>query len=192
MPEPNAGPVWGVLLAAGGSRRLGRPKQKLRIQQSTVLEHAVAQAQAVFGHRLICVLGARAPQMPALPCHTLVNTDWQAGMASSIAVGLRATPRDCSVAMLLCDQPRVGAEQLSRLLERFHHAPHQPAAARYADRLGVPAIFPAGFRDGLLALEGDRGAGKLLNGGDPVTAVDMPEAACDIDTKDDAARLTDG
>ena len=178
-----------MLLAAGASRRLGRPKQTLRVHRSTLLEHAVAQAQAVFAHRLVCVLGARAPQMPALPCYTLINTGWKTGMAGSIAVGLRATPKDSPVAILLCDQLQVGADQLSTLLDSFHRSPGQPAAARYADRLGVPAVFPADFRDVLLALEGDRGAGTLLNGGAPVTAVDMPEAACDIDTEADLTRL---
>ena len=186
-----------MLLAAGGSRRLGQPKQLVRHRGRALLLHAVAAARgALPGAPVIVVIGACALRVRAVlkraRCRALVvaNPRWQEGMATSLRVGLAAAPRTARAALvLLVDQPHVGAAQVARLLRAWRRRPGLTAAARYDNRLGVPAVLPRRRWRALKALRGDQGARALLRGGEPSTLVDMPEAALDIDTPADLRGL---
>ena len=186
-----------VLLAAGGSRRLGRPKQLVRRRGRTLLEHAVEAARgAAPGAPLVVVLGAEALRLRTLlrrcdaAARPVVNFRWTSGLGSSLAAGLDALPSTVDAALvLLVDQPNVGAAALRRLIAAWRRRPTVPAAARYLGRAGVPAILPRRSWRALRGVEGDSGARALLRGASAVTLVDLPEAELDIDTPEDAARL---
>jgi CTP:molybdopterin cytidylyltransferase MocA len=189
-----------VLLAAGGSRRLGAPKQLLRHRGRPLLVHALTTATAALpGGALVVVLGAHALKLRALVRRTaprataVFNARWEEGLATSLLAGLAAAPRDAPAALImLVDQPHVDAHALRRLLAAWRRRPAVPAAARYAGRAGVPAVLPRRYWRTLLhGLEGDSGARVLLRGAAALTLVDMPEAELDIDTPADAARLRD-
>ncbi len=176
------------MVAAGGSTRLGQPKQALELDGQTLLERAVAAAAAVTGDRVICVLGAWQPEAPPA-CRTVVNGRWRDGMARSLVAGLAEVPATAGVLVTLCDQPAVGSAQLEKLLRLYRREPESIVAADYGDRAGVPAVFPAHLRSRLMALRGDRGARELLR--DPALTlrrVSMPEAVLDIDTPADWER----
>ncbi|HET8697673.1 MAG TPA: nucleotidyltransferase family protein [Gammaproteobacteria bacterium] len=186
-----------VLLAAGGSRRLGRPKQLVRRRGQPLLVHATRAARgALPGAPLVVVLGAQALRLRALlrrrdpAARAVLNSRWSTGLASSLARGLRALPSDIDAALvLLVDHPDVDAAALRRLIAAWRRRPAAPAAAGYLERAGVPAILPRRSWRALRDLEGDSGARALLRGGG-ATLVDMPEAALDVDTPEDAARLS--
>jgi molybdenum cofactor cytidylyltransferase len=191
--------LWIIILAAGASTRLGTPKQLLRQRGKTLLSRTIALATAVAGPRVSVVIGAGQHRIRAhlrkatRSVRVTYNRDWTGGMGTSLAAGIRALPPDAdSILVLLCDQPKLDARSLDRLIHRARTSRAAIVTSRYAGRQGVPAILPrATFRE-LRSLTGDRGARDLLNsacGRFQVIAVDMPEAAFDIDTPADAAAL---
>jgi CTP:molybdopterin cytidylyltransferase MocA len=186
-----------VLLAAGASRRLGAPKQLLRSRGRSLLLQALGAARAAApSSPLIVVLGAHALRLRGhlrrngAAARAVTNAGWDTGLASSLQAGLAAVPsRAEAVLVLLTDQPEVGAAALRRLIAAWRRRPSLPAAARYAGRVGVPAILPRRTWRAVRELDGDVGARALLRDAAEVTLVAMPEAELDIDTPADAARL---
>jgi molybdenum cofactor cytidylyltransferase len=121
---------------------------------------------------------------------TVHNADWREGLAASIRCGVDASVADAdALLIMLCDQPLVGAAELGMLINAWRTAPDALAVAGYADTRGVPAVFPARYREQLLSLRGDSGARALFDDAETLTVVDMPAAAFDIDTPADALRL---
>ncbi len=189
--------VGAVVLAAGASTRLGRPKQLVLHDGEPLVRRAAQLAHEAGASPVVVVLGARAPEVRAaldgLPDLIVVDHEaWAEGMASSLAAGVRAlAARDDVDGALLapCDQPRVGAAELAALLARFA-AGASLVAAEYAGTVGAPAVVARAHFGALLALRGDRGAGGWLRAlGDAVARVPLPAAAFDVDTAEDVARL---
>jgi CTP:molybdopterin cytidylyltransferase MocA len=186
-----------VLLAAGGSRRLGRPKQLVRYRGRPLVLHAVAAARgALPGSPLVVVVGADALRvrlaLRRARCNARVigNAQWQAGMATSVRAGLAAVgPTAEAALMLLVDQPLVDAAALARLVAAWRRRPGVPAAARYEGRIGVPAVLPRRYWRALKSLRRNEGARALLREVAPLTLIDMPEAALDVDTPEDLQKL---
>lgn len=185
-----------ILLAAGESRRLGRPKQLLVWQGMPLVRRmAVTALEAELGP-VVVVLGAvDAPcreALAGLPVLVAVNPDWSSGMGGSIARGVAALAgQDLSaVIILLCDQPFVSASLLLRLIDQARSGEIGIVASRYDHQLGPPVWFAADRFDRLLALEGGGGAKSLIRAEPAPGWVDAPEAAFDIDTPEDAAVLT--
>ena len=184
------------MLAAGGSRRLGYPKQLVRHRARSLLVHALVAARGALPHGpVILVLGAEVLRMRlavrrAMPHVTVVyNRHWRVGLASSLNAGLAAVPKPTrSILVTLVDQPNVDGRALLRLLQAWRRRPGVAAAAHYSGRPGVPAVLPRRYWRAIRALRGDAGARTLLRGGS-ITLVDMPEAELDIDTRDDVAGL---
>jgi molybdenum cofactor cytidylyltransferase len=184
------------VLAAGESRRLGRPKQLLRRRGRPLLAAAVAAAAASQSGPIVVVLGAHAQRLRALlarertALRVVTNSKWREGLSTSLQAGLAAVPRDArAVLVLLVDQPHVTARSLERLIGAWRRHPGLPAAALYGGRPGVPAILPRATWRAVRALDGDAGARAVLRAARRLTLVEMPEAAFDLDTPDDAARL---
>ena len=192
--------LWSLVLAAGGSRRLGAPKQLLRIRGLTLLSRTINAAEAVTPGRVVVVIGADALRMRSLirrhhrGTHSVDNSRWAQGMAGSLQVGLSVLPpRASAVLLLLSDQPAVGEASLRRLIRAWRRRPGKAAAAAYGGVVGVPAILPRTLWREARRLTGDEGARKLLRMEEmPVTAVHMPEAAWDIDTPEDLRCLPNG
>ncbi len=192
--------LWTIVLAAGGSSRLGRPKQFVRVRGQSLLARTLATAQRVTPRRVVVVVGASRTRARAIvrKCspHTIVvaNARWRDGMSGSLARGIAALPRGVRAALLLTvDQPEVGARSLRRLIAHWARRPARPAAASYAGRLGVPAILTQRVWRAARRASGDVGARAILrNDANRVTHVALPEAAIDIDTQADLAGFTAG
>lgn len=191
--------IWTIILAAGGSARLGRPKQLLRRNAETLLTGTCALASTISGQNVVIVLGAQRLRLQshlrrnAATGRIVFNRNWRRGLGSSLALAVRALPVTARAALIvLCDQPNIRTASLRRLCRAHREHPRAIIASRYAGRRGVPAILPrTSFRE-LARLDADAGARDLLNGADPrfrVVTVDMPEAVCDVDTPADAAAL---
>ena len=183
-----------VLLAAGGSSRLGQPKQLLR-HQGTALVRRAAEAAVAVGP-VVVVLGARrediAAELHGLTVRCVDNPDWALGQGSSLRVGLRALPPDVDGAVLmLCDQLRVDAAHLRALVATFERTHAPIIASAYAGTRGVPALFARALFPELGALPPTDGARKLI-ARDPsrVVEVPLPGGEEDVDTVQDLSRLT--
>lgn len=195
MPEafPN---VYALILAAGGSRRMGRTKQLLRWQGRTLLERAMDCACRVLPGRVIVVLGADAELIrEAIELdlvETIQNPGWQEGLASSIRRGMQTLPASsAAVLIMLCDQPLINDAHLIAILDAWRSEPERIVASQYHLSCGVPALFPAAYFDRLQTLNGNKGAKPLLVEFDQnVLKIPFPEAELDIDTPSDFERFT--
>ena len=181
-------PVPAVILAAGASRRLGRPKQLVLVEGETLLRRTVRAALAGCLPVLV-VVGAQAREVEAslagMPVQVVDNPEWEEGMAASIRAGVRALPPGSPAALfLVCDQLAVDGALVGRLLEVRRAQPDAIVACAYGDTRGTPTLFPARCFPQLLALRGDRGARDLLAGPDVLT-VPFPAGTADVDTPAD-------
>ena len=203
MTEPTDPPLplpHALILAAGAATRFGKPKQSQQWHGKALLLHALDAAEAACGPRVIVVVGAHADTVHLVlqsrmgqpdPPTLCINEGWAEGVGGSIAVGMGMLPPTApAVLILLADQPRVDAHCLKPMVRLWQQQPQRLVAARYADTIGVPAIFPRQWFADLSLLRGDRGAASLLRSGHhEVVAVDVPQAADDVDTPQDLAAL---
>ena len=195
------GPVALLLLTAGASTRMGRPKQLLPYHGHTLLRHAAETALASGCGPIVLVTGALheplVAEVSGLPIQSVHNAEWQTGMASSIRAGLAALAemRPAAVLIMLTDQPLVTPKLLRELIVRQQQTQAPIVAAVYGDTLGVPAIFARTMLPELLQLQGQQGAGRLIAAlGPAVGRVPFPAGLLDVDTPADYAnlqRLTD-
>lgn len=182
--------VTGLVLAAGGSRRLGRPKQLLPYGSATLLDHVLDTARACPFDQRLCVIGGGADDVRAGvrldDVEVVENLDFGEGCSSSIAAALGAVDPGCSVLVLMLgDQPGVTAESVSALLAGRGEAPI--AACGYANGRGHPLAFSRSLFGELASLHGDKGVWKLLDR-HGATAVDVPvdgRIPLDVDTLED-------
>lgn len=188
--------VAAVVLAAGKSRRLGRPKQRLKREGKTLLVRAVEAAQDGGCSQVVVVLGhdaeSLAADLPSRQVEIVRNEEWARGVAGSIRIGLSEVARGQAEAVLFltCDQPYLDASIVRRLLDASLRSPHSIVAAEYAEIRGVPAIFPRGEFGALSRLQGDRGARALIDAArSGAIGVAWPDGAVDIDTETDWLRF---
>ncbi|MFI8812241.1 MULTISPECIES: nucleotidyltransferase family protein [unclassified Streptomyces] len=191
--------VAGVLLAAGGGRRLGgRPKALLEHRGRPLVEHAVRALRNGGCGPLHVVLGAAADEVRARAdltgCVVTVNPEWETGMGTSLRAGLASlsgTGADAAL-VLLVDQPGIGAEAVARVRSAYRSWAGL-AAASYAGERGHPVLFGAArWADVAAAAVGDRGARTYLRTHrDAITLVECSDVAqaYDIDTVEDLTRL---
>ena len=183
-----------ILLAAGGSSRLGTPKQALTYQGQTFLQQAASVALASGFSPVVVVLGHMAQQLSpcleGLPVVVAVNEVWQEGMAGSITSGLNAllelSPNLENAIILLCDQPFVDASVLQALGRKHVETGKGIVACAYGQTVGTPALFHCKYFPDLFALEGPHGAKKLLTKfAQDVEVLAFPQGAIDIDTPEE-------
>ena len=190
MPSAERPFVSGLVLAAGGSSRLGQPKQLLPYGGRPLLEHVLDVARDCGFGQLLCVIGGSSAAVRAAVDLTGVsvveNPAFGAGCSSSIAAALGAVdPRSDLLVLMLGDQPGVSAGAVRTLLAGRGGAPL--AVCRYADGRGHPLALARSLFGDLAALRGDKGVWKLLDRLGPAVAevpVDGPVPR-DIDTWED-------
>jgi molybdenum cofactor cytidylyltransferase len=186
-----------IVLAAGGSSRMGSPKQLLPLAGQSLLRRAAAVAVATGCRPAVVVLGRDADalggELAGLDLTAVHNADWSLGLGSSIRAGVAAvmSPGLAGVVVTLCDQPLVDLTAIAALIEAFHRTGAAAVAAGYAGTVGVPAVFGRAMFPALLSLDPAAGAKRLLGGPD-VVAIDLPVAAVDVDTPADYQQLCEG
>lgn len=201
--------VGALVLAAGASTRLGRPKQLVAFDGLPLVTRAARAALEAGAAPVVVVLGANASVVRAaldgVAAETVLNPRWRDGMGTSLAAGLNAllerAPDVRGVLVTLADQPLVDGRALGRLLGAWegacadarrsgHEVSATIAAATYGEVTGVPAVFGRAHFDEIRALPAAAGAATLLRGREAhVRRVPMPEGAVDVDTEADLIGL---
>ena len=191
MPSPSDPFVCGLVLGAGGSKRLGRPKQLLPYRDGTLLGHVVGVARACAFDQLVVAIGGAVDDVRAQVdldgAEVVVNDAYGEGCSSSIAAALGVVEPRCDVLVLMLgDQPGVTPETVRALLAG--RADAELAVCRYDDGRGHPIAFARSMFGALAHLHGDKGVWRLVDQG----AEDVPIAGTvplDVDTPEDYAAV---
>ena len=185
-------PQLSILIpAAGASRRLGQPKQLVRHQTSTLIQHAVDIALSVGPQEVIVVTGANEKAVRGAVKHGQVrwihNSNWSDGMGSSIAAGSAViSPEAHGVMIFHCDQWRLETSDLLLMAETWQSNPDRIIGAKAKGQIMPPVIFPFSLFVHLQALEGDRGAKNILRKHPGMlTTLSLKNAVFDLDTQTD-------
>jgi molybdenum cofactor cytidylyltransferase len=201
--DPQQSFLTGIVLAAGASTRMGRPKQLLPLGGRPLLQRTLDQAAAACLDELILVLGHRAAEVRDaldLPdpsrCRVVVNEHYREGQAGSLRLGLRsADPAAAAAAILLGDQPLVTAGRIDRVVRAYREAGALAARPMYVgaggERVpGHPVLLDRSTWAELERLGGDRGARDLL-AAHPDWLCEIPlgdEPPLDVNTEEDWRR----
>jgi molybdenum cofactor cytidylyltransferase len=181
-----------VVLAAGGSRRLGRPKQLLTRDGETLVHRVARLAHETLPQRLLVIVGAHRDAVVAalsgLDCEVAFNRDWERGLAGSVQTGAAAlAAHDGAVLIVGCDQPALARSHLQVLLDGAVTAASHCAATLHDGLPGIPAVVPRGVLTRAPMPDDDRGLGAQLRAlpHNTMFAFDAPELGFDLDTEDD-------
>jgi molybdenum cofactor cytidylyltransferase len=184
-----------ILLAAGGSARLGHPKQLLKFGDRTLLQYSIEAALASRAQTVVVVLGANADQLQREinneKVQVVVNKKWEEGMASSISCGVSAFDDLVEgIILMVCDQPYVTADLLNELIDTHQKSGKQIVACSYGNTFGPPVFFHRSLFGELLQLKGDVGARNIVKQhSDLVETIPFPKGTVDIDTEADYQEL---
>jgi molybdenum cofactor cytidylyltransferase len=187
-----------IILAAGTSRRMGKPKQLLPYEGKNLLEHAVQVAKDSKVGKVILVLGANhemiVKDMQPDPIDVCINPDWEQGVSTSIFHGLNTLLEIDSewngVIIMTGDQPFVNADLLQELVLTHEQTNKSIVASKYQETIGSPAFFQSAFFTQLLELKGDVGARKIIqSNGSQLVSVAFAKGEIDIDTPEDYDKL---
>lgn len=190
--------IGAVVLAAGPSTRMGKPKQLLQFCGQTLVRRAASVAVEAGCRPVVVVTGANAVAtrevLRELDVQEAENQQWPSGISSSVRVGVeavvRASPQTAAIIMMVCDQPFVTQELIARIVAAHGETRRSIIASSYAGSYGVPALFGKKYFAQLKALEGAIGAKQLIQKHiADVQLVDFPKGEIDIDTPDDLPRL---
>lgn len=194
-PTPTTLFLSGLILAAGKSSRMGRPKQLLRLRGRPLLQHVIDSAAGSRLDEIVLVLGHEADQIrPGIEVpprmRVVINADFAAGQSSSLRLGLRnADSRAGAAAILLGDQPHVSSDLINRVLDAFAADPApflRPVFVASNGRIpGHPVILARSVWPEIMRLSGDEGARSVMSAhpewvreltieGDAPTDIDTP------------------
>ena len=187
-----------ILLAAGGSRRMGQPKQLLPFGASTLLRHAAETALATACHPVIVVIGREAArcqnELVGLDVSPVINPDWPQGIGTSIAAGVKSLNRLNSSSpgalLMLVDQPDVTSSFLGTIVARWLENKDFIVGTHYPEGGGVPALFPRRYFDELAGLNSDQGARRVIARKDSAALlISPPKQLLDVDTPESYAQI---
>ena len=184
-----------IILGAGASSRLGRPKQLLKhVDSGSLIRHTCQLAINSGLGPIVLVLGARKElileEVKDLMIHTVDNMMWPQGISGSIKIGLNhileLDPSLMAVIILVCDQPYLTTELIIKLVSVYTETGKPIVASTYNGVSGTPALFDRMFFNVILELEGDKGASKIIyQHPDQVEEVMFEQGGIDIDTEED-------
>jgi len=189
-------PRLSVLIpAAGASTRLGQSKQLVEYQGRAMLQQVIEIVSSINPLQIIAVTGADAnairDKVQAPGVRWVHNPQWAEGLGGSIAIGTRAVnPQSSGLMIVLCDQYRVTAADLQKLVASWHSNQDHIVAAETGGNCMPPLIFPSGMFNGLEHLAGKNGARGLLEQHPArVIAVPIDNAAFDLDKPEQLQNL---
>ena len=192
------GKTGALILAAGESSRLGQPKQLIQFRGKSLVRRMVYAARKARCSPTVVVIGSDREEvereLKAEGAIIVENQNWRLGIGTSIRAGVQVlidnVPDVEAIVLLVCDQPAVDARAIARLITLREKTKRAIVASRYANTLGVPALFDRSCFQELLALDNGTGAKTvILSNRERVTEFPFPEGKIDIDTLDDYEKL---
>ena len=169
LPGNSVVMISAIVLAAGESKRMGRPKQMLEWQGRTLLQHSLESLINSDADEIILVLGHEAEairkSLAEFQIKIVINPDYKQGMASSLRQGLLAMdPTSEAFLVLLADQPGIGPEIMNRMIREFQQADPKRGIVRpvYRGLRGHPVLIGVRYLQEALQLQGDVGARQIL------------------------------
>ena len=191
--------IGAIILAAGESSRLGRPKQLLPFNGTTLIGNVLRAVLDSAVKPAVLVSGAHSElikkEVGNQPILIVQNPGWRTGIASSIRTGidtiLQTEPLLSSVILLVSDQPFVTAELINHMIAEKTRSGKAIIACAYQDTLGTPVLFDRRYFKHLMDLKGQEGAKKLLSTfSKAVASVPFDKGEIDIDTEEDYQALS--
>ncbi|MES3019604.1 MAG: nucleotidyltransferase family protein [Bacteroidota bacterium] len=187
-----------LILAAGKSSRLGRPKQLLSYRGKNLLQHSIDSAKQAGSNKVIVVLGSSKDiiqnKIEIDGIEIAENPDFESGISSSIKAGINALKKTApgvdALILMVCDQPFAKTEILTSLVHKQKQTGKAIVGCIYENTKGTPALFHSSIFPELLSLEGDTGAKKLFDEyHDAASFVSFRDGGIDIDTSEDYQNL---
>ena len=185
--------IWVIILAAGESKRMGRPKLLLPFGETTIIETVVDNAIQSKADEVLVVLGCNAEKIAKKiedsSAKTSVNPDFRGGMLSSIQWGFESLPEDTrAVLIMLGDQPMIPGSVIDKVIDAYNQTEKSIVLPVYNRRRGHPILIDMKHREEVKRLSSDVGLRALVhNHADDIleVAVDTPGILKDIDTAED-------
>lgn len=184
--------IVAVVLSAGESSRMGRPKALLPIDGETFIERIVAALKQTRVGKIIVILGHNAselqPKISHLPVEILINTDYKLGQLSSLQLAVRHLhlDHDCDGMLVhLVDHPYLTPALVQEMIRRFYETKKRIIVPKFHGKRGHPVIFSRELFAELLSAPADQGAKAVVNAHRADTLeIETEEAgiALDIDT----------
>jgi molybdenum cofactor cytidylyltransferase len=189
--------IAAVILAAGGSTRMGESKQLLPLGGKPMVRHTTEAVCAAGLDQVVVVVGARAEAvqqaLDGLPVGFVLNEAWAEGMSTSLQAGLRALRPDIqAMLVVLADQPTLSPGLLRMLVQRYLASGAAIVAPFYQGQRGNPVLFDRAIFPELLAVKGDQGGRELFaRHRDKVERLETDDAAVvlDVDTRHDYEKV---
>jgi molybdenum cofactor cytidylyltransferase len=185
--------IGAIILAAGGSSRLGEAKQLLTFPDGETLVHSAVRAAKEGGCKIVCVVTGETDErvvQAVADLHPIVvrNEKWSRGIGSSIRLGVQqlAGSELSAIVLLACDQLALDAAIVRALIARHEETGKAIVASHYGDTLGIPALFDRSCLGDLQRLPDDKGAKSLIKAdAERVALIEFPEGALDLDSPAD-------
>lgn len=180
-----------IILAAGSSSRIGRPKQLLQLQGETLIHRITRHAFETNTGPVVVVLGSQAEVVQKAinnpHVHICVHSEWHKGMGSSIKAGLhfvqKKFPNASAIILSVCDQPFLETGHFRKLSNAFRKKRSEIIASKYAGTFGVPCLFGKKYFSDLKKLHDDQGAKSVIEAHrHEVHFISFPKGEVDIDT----------
>ncbi|MCZ4225110.1 nucleotidyltransferase family protein [Pedobacter rhodius] len=187
-----------IILAAGNSSRMGKPKQLLRFNGHALLNIVINESLKTTFRPVVVVLGAYAATIKEASAYKdvtyTINEDWENGLSSSISFGLNTAltvDADLENAIItVADQVHISSAIFEELHRKQRLTKKNIVACSYSQTTGTPALFNKKYFDDLLALSGENGAKRLIKQYiDDTATIPFELGKVDIDTETDYSNL---
>jgi molybdenum cofactor cytidylyltransferase len=187
-----------LLLAAGSSSRMGKPKMLLPFNGKTLLQHAIDEVNKLSDNKLLVVTGRHHDLTEKILLEQKIsfveNKNWEEGMGSSIQTGMQYILEKYSepenVIILVCDQPYLSSSLLLQLIAAQEQTGRGISVSAYDNTFGTPVLFTKKYFNQLVLFNGQAGAKKIVYQFiEDTVAVDFPKGNIDIDTLEDYEQL---
>ncbi len=173
--------IAAIVLAAGESRRMGRPKMLLPFKGKPMITHVIENIRKAGIENISVVIGAEKEKLPALlkelSVNFCINNEYQQGMLSSVICGIRSLPENVmAIFVFPGDQPLISTDTITNILQKRNSSGKGIFIPVYGNRRGHPVLIDARYRARILDLDPHEGLRSL--------AALYPDDVCEVETND--------